>query len=155
MRLLTSLLSSLLLFLSAANAQFAFFDQMFQQQGQRHEPQNVASDSSWYQQNYDNGIVVQLLCTILVLIRDLARCSNYLCPDTLGTTDADLLFFGRHCMTDLNTACVSFPHHCPCPHPAVEEKFELSDGKSICISKGGFRAGEAARKVELARKGLL
>jgi hypothetical protein len=52
-------------------------------------------------------------------------------------------------------ACVSVPHHCPCAFPNVEDKFELTDGKSICISKGGFKAGEAARKVELARKGLL
>ena len=65
----------------------------------------------------------------------IAHCSNYLCPDTL--------------------ACVHFPHHCPCPHPTFEEKFELGDGKAVCISKGGFKAGEAARKVELARKGLL
>lgn len=65
----------------------------------------------------------------------LARCTDYLCPDTL--------------------ACVSFPHHCPCPHPIFEDKFELGEGKSVCVSKGGFKAGEAARKVELARKGLL
>ncbi|KAJ5908908.1 hypothetical protein N7495_001590 [Penicillium taxi] len=62
-------------------------------------------------------------------------CSNYLCPDTL--------------------ACVHFPHHCPCPHPGVEEKFELGEGSAICVSKGGFKQGEAARKIELARKGLL
>ncbi|KAH7388910.1 hypothetical protein BKA64DRAFT_747555 [Cadophora sp. MPI-SDFR-AT-0126] len=122
-RILLSLLSATLLFLSVANAQFQFFEQMFngqgQQQQQRHqEPQNVPSDSSWYQQNFEN-----------------AHCSNYLCPDTL--------------------ACVHFPHHCPCPHPTFEEKFELGDGKAVCISKGGFKAGEAARKVELARKGLL
>ncbi|EAS31163.3 long chronological lifespan protein 2 [Coccidioides immitis RS] len=66
---------------------------------------------------------------------DGAQCSNYLCPGTL--------------------ACVHFPHHCPCPHPQVEEKFELGEGSAICISRGGFKAGEAARKVELARKGLL
>jgi hypothetical protein len=65
----------------------------------------------------------------------IAHCSNYLCPDTL--------------------ACVHFPHHCPCPHPSYEEKFELGEGKAVCISKGGFKTGEAARKVELARKGLL
>jgi hypothetical protein len=65
----------------------------------------------------------------------IAHCSNYLCPDTL--------------------ACVHFPHHCPCTHPSYEEKFELGEGKAVCISKGGFKAGEAARKVELARKGLL
>ncbi|EXJ60483.1 hypothetical protein A1O7_04636 [Cladophialophora yegresii CBS 114405] len=64
-----------------------------------------------------------------------ATCDKYLCPDTL--------------------ACVHFPHHCPCPHPDVEDKVELGDGIAICASKGGFKAGEAARKVELARKGLL
>ncbi|KAE9364215.1 hypothetical protein N431DRAFT_388187 [Stipitochalara longipes BDJ] len=115
-----TLLSAFLLLFSVASAQFQFFEQMFQggQQQQRQEPQNVPSDSSWYQQNYDS-----------------ARCTNYLCPDTL--------------------ACVHFPHHCPCPHPIYEEKFELGDGKAVCISKGGFKAGEAARKIELARKGLL
>ncbi|KLJ11974.1 hypothetical protein EMPG_09615 [Blastomyces silverae] len=66
---------------------------------------------------------------------DGARCSDYLCPGTL--------------------ACVSVPHHCPCQHPGVEDKFELGDGSAICVSKGGFKPGEAARKVELARKGLL
>jgi hypothetical protein len=64
-----------------------------------------------------------------------ATCDKYLCPDTL--------------------ACVHFPHHCPCPHPAVEDKFELGEGIAVCASKGGFKAGEAARKIELARKGLL
>ncbi|KAK7697434.1 Long chronological lifespan protein 2 [Diaporthe eres] len=52
-------------------------------------------------------------------------------------------------------ACVHFPHHCPCAWPSHEDKFELADGQRICVSKGGFKAGEAARKVELARKGLL
>lgn len=52
-------------------------------------------------------------------------------------------------------ACVHFPHHCPCPWPANEDKVETSDGHRLCISKGGFKGGEAARKVELARKGLL
>ncbi|KAK3373178.1 hypothetical protein B0T24DRAFT_666486 [Lasiosphaeria ovina] len=63
------------------------------------------------------------------------HCENYLCPDTL--------------------ACVHFPHHCPCAWPSHEDKFELAEGQRICVSKGGFKAGEAARKVELARKGLL
>ncbi|KAI1808233.1 hypothetical protein F4811DRAFT_501619 [Daldinia bambusicola] len=66
---------------------------------------------------------------------DRMHCDNYLCPDTL--------------------ACVHFPHHCPCPWPAHEDKFETGDGHRICVSKGGFKPGEAARKVELARKGLL
>jgi hypothetical protein len=54
-----SILSVLLFLLSISvvNAQFQFFEQMFQggQQQQRQEPQNVPSDSSWYQQNYDQG----------------------------------------------------------------------------------------------------
>ena len=31
----------------------------------------------------------------------------------------------------------------------------MGDGIAVCASKGGFKAGEAARKIELARKGLL
>jgi hypothetical protein len=31
----------------------------------------------------------------------------------------------------------------------------MDDGQRICVSKGGFKDGEAARKIELARKGLL
>ncbi|EXJ93434.1 hypothetical protein A1O1_01826 [Capronia coronata CBS 617.96] len=64
-----------------------------------------------------------------------ATCSNYLCPDTL--------------------ACVHFPHHCPCPHQDVEDKVELGEGIAVCASKGGYKAGEAARKIELARKALI
>ncbi|PYH96167.1 hypothetical protein BO71DRAFT_482353 [Aspergillus ellipticus CBS 707.79] len=64
-----------------------------------------------------------------------ANCDKYLCPGTL--------------------ACVHFPHHCPCPHPDVEEKIEFGEGSAICVSKGGYKEGETARKVELARKGLL
>ncbi|KAJ9160667.1 hypothetical protein NKR19_g3032 [Coniochaeta hoffmannii] len=64
-----------------------------------------------------------------------AHCDKYLCPDTL--------------------ACVHYPHHCPCAWPSHEDKFELAEGQRICVSKGGFKAGEAERKVELARKGLL
>ncbi|CAL5871369.1 uncharacterized protein PFLUO_LOCUS5619 [Penicillium psychrofluorescens] len=64
-----------------------------------------------------------------------SKCSHYLCPGTL--------------------ACVHFPHHCPCPHPNVEEKVELGEGSSICVSRSGFKKGEAARKIELARKGAL
>jgi hypothetical protein len=65
----------------------------------------------------------------------IAHCTNYLCPGTL--------------------ACVSFPHHCPCAFPEVEDKVELGEGIAICASKGGYKVGEMARKVELARKGLL
>lgn len=159
-RIFLSFLSATFLLLSVANAQFQFFEQMFNGQGQqqqRHqEPQNVPSDSNWYQQNFENGrstrppivLCSPILSSVLEIYRhgilylerkcanlETAHCSNYLCPDTL--------------------ACVHFPHHCPCAHPTFEEKFELGDGKAICISKGGFKAGEAARKVELARKGLL
>ena len=69
------------------------------------------------------------------LIDILARCDKYLCPGTL--------------------ACVHFPHHCPCPHSDVEEKVELGEGSAVCVSKGGYKPEEAARKIELARKGLL
>jgi len=31
----------------------------------------------------------------------------------------------------------------------------MGEGSRICASKGGFKAGEAARKIELARKGML
>jgi len=73
--------------------------------------------------------------SILTNIVSIAHCTNFLCPGTL--------------------ACVHFPHHCPCPHPDVEEKVELGDGSMVCVSKGGYKAGEASRKIELARKGLL
>jgi len=46
-------------FATLGTAQFQFFEQMFQgqQQPQQHqEPQNVASDSTWYQQTYESGI---------------------------------------------------------------------------------------------------
>ncbi|KAF7559396.1 hypothetical protein G7046_g4754 [Stylonectria norvegica] len=66
---------------------------------------------------------------------DQSICDKYLCPDTL--------------------ACVHFPHHCPCAWDAHQEKVEIADGHRICVSRGGFKAGEAARKIELARKGLL
>ncbi|ETN36507.1 uncharacterized protein HMPREF1541_08785 [Cyphellophora europaea CBS 101466] len=115
------LVGLILLFAGAVHAQFQFFDNFFSghQGGQQAQQQgNSPSDSNWYQQNWDQ-----------------AKCSNYLCPDTL--------------------ACVHFPHHCPCPHAAVEEKVELGDGVKVCASKGGFKQGETNRKIDLARKGLL
>lgn len=59
----------LALFTSLAQAQFGFFDQMFngQQQQQQQQPQNGPSDSSLYQTNFER-----------------IHCDNYLCPDTLG-----------------------------------------------------------------------
>jgi hypothetical protein len=56
-RILFSLFTTILLLVSSTSAQFNFFEQMFQggQQQQRHEPQNTASDSNWYQQNYEAG----------------------------------------------------------------------------------------------------
>ena len=139
---------AIFMLVAVAQAQFNFFDQMFggnqQQQGHHQGAQDVSSDSSRYQNSWNQGKI------ILLVMRRLkgspcfkftdndsptAQCSKYLCPDTL--------------------ACVSVPHHCPCPHPDVEEKVELGEGSAICVSKGGFKAGEAARKIELARKGLL
>ncbi|KAF2172619.1 hypothetical protein M409DRAFT_62384 [Zasmidium cellare ATCC 36951] len=110
--LLIGLLSSTTL------AQFFNFGNMFNQQHQQAEPQNMPSDSDWYQGQYEG-----------------ARCDKYLCPHTLS--------------------CVHFPHHCPCAFPAVEDKVEFGEGSMVCASKGGYKTGEAARKIELARKGLL
>lgn len=77
----------------------------------------------------------QSLRNTLANLSTAAHCSNYLCPGTLS--------------------CVHFPHHCPCAFPELEDKIELGDGSMLCASKGGFVAGELARKVELARKALL
>jgi hypothetical protein len=52
-------LASIILFVSVASAQFGFFDQMFQGQGQQQqhqEKQNVASDSAWYRQTWESGM---------------------------------------------------------------------------------------------------
>lgn len=181
MRTLLPLLLTLLTLASPISAQFgSFFDQMFgggghghhqqhQQQhhghGQQQHP-NVPSDPSIYQANYQR-----------------AHCDKYLCPDTLGMSfrhSLSLLLFGRggswewmgngrgseekgrgwemqgKMLTGINTtACVHYPHHCPCPWPSHEDKAELAEGQRICVSRGGFKAGEAARKIELARKGML
>ncbi|KAI9682459.1 MAG: Long chronological lifespan protein 2 [Trizodia sp. TS-e1964] len=71
-------LSALLLYTLGATAQFQFFEQMFQGHPHAHQhqqPQNVPSDSAWYQQNYEA-----------------AHCSNYLCPGTLSC-----VHFPHHC----------------------------------------------------------
>ena len=53
--------STFLVVLSAwfisSSAQFGFFDQMFGNQGhqQQQQPQNVRSDSQWYQAQYEGG----------------------------------------------------------------------------------------------------
>lgn len=51
------LLATILLLVLPAAAQFQMFEQMFQQQHhqQHQQPQNAASDSQWYQQNYEAG----------------------------------------------------------------------------------------------------
>ncbi|KAH7396410.1 hypothetical protein BKA66DRAFT_455056 [Pyrenochaeta sp. MPI-SDFR-AT-0127] len=102
-----------------SSIQFGFFDQMFGGQQQQQQAQNVRSDSSWYQAQYEGA----------------AQCNHYLCPGTLS--------------------CVHFPHHCPCAWEGVEDKAELGEGIAICGSKGGWGEGEFAKKVDLARKGLL
>lgn len=54
---LPAMIGALLLLISPAMAQFFNFGNMFgQQQQQQQEPQNMASDSDWYQQNYDGGM---------------------------------------------------------------------------------------------------
>ncbi|KXL43229.1 hypothetical protein M433DRAFT_149814 [Acidomyces richmondensis BFW] len=116
---LFAVLTFLLLLILPTSAQFQFFEHMFGgQQHQQAQPQNMPSDASWFQQQYES-----------------AHCDKYLCPGTLS--------------------CVHFPHHCPCAWPAQEDKIELGEGSMVCVSKGGWKEGEAARKIELARKGLL
>lgn len=130
-------LFAVLSLLTLVNAQFGgFFDQMFNQQGghEHHQAQqqNNPSDANHYKQNYENCKYIYHFLTLLTCT---AVCDKYLCPDTL--------------------ACVHFPHHCPCAWDAQQEKFELAEGQRLCVSRGGFRPGETARKIELARKGLL
>jgi hypothetical protein len=44
------------MFAGAAHAQFQFFENMFGgQQGGQQQQGNVASDSSWYKNNWDQG----------------------------------------------------------------------------------------------------
>ncbi|KAH8664435.1 long chronological lifespan protein 2 [Xylariales sp. PMI_506] len=126
MKFAASLFLVLTALVSSATAQFGFFDQMF---GNNGGGGGGGHHGRQQPQNVpsDAGVYRQNF--------DSFTCDKYLCPDTL--------------------ACVHFPHHCPCPWPTSEDKVELADGSRICVSKGGFKAGEAARKVELARKGLL
>jgi hypothetical protein len=141
-----SLPFALVSLIGVAHAQFGFFDQMFgggHQGHHHHQPQNVPSDSNAYMHNYMNSY-----------------CDNYLCPDTLGALSSPNSVSPdtagpRLTSPSPRVACVHFPHHCPCQWPTTEHKVELADGQRICVSKGGFKEGEAARKVELARKGLL
>ncbi|KAG8163505.1 hypothetical protein KVR01_006802 [Diaporthe batatas] len=122
------LLSLLFALLGTVSAQFNFFEQMFGGQG------GGGGEGHHHQHHQQQQNAPSDSAWYRAQV-DRAHCENYLCPDTL--------------------ACVHFPHHCPCAWPSHEDKFELADGQRICISRGGFKAGEAARKVELARKGLL
>jgi hypothetical protein len=57
MKRLASIVAVLSAWFISSSAQFGFFDQMFGNQGhqQHQEPQNVRSDSSWYQAQYEGG----------------------------------------------------------------------------------------------------
>ncbi|KAI0123425.1 hypothetical protein BJ170DRAFT_108243 [Xylariales sp. AK1849] len=126
MRFLTLILLAFTALISSTTAQFGFFDQMFGGGG---------GGGGGGQQQRQQPQNVPSDSTLYRQNFDGYHCENYLCADTL--------------------ACVHFPHHCPCPFPANEDKVETSDGHRLCVSKGGYKAGEAARKVELARKGML
>jgi hypothetical protein len=54
---LLNFLSAMLLLVLPATAQFQFFEQMFggNQHHQQAQPQNMGSDSAWYQQQYEAG----------------------------------------------------------------------------------------------------
>lgn len=63
-RIVINALLGLLIFVSAAHAQFQFFEQMFGGNGQQQESQdrrNVPSDSAWYQKTYDGGMTFLIL----------------------------------------------------------------------------------------------
>ena len=69
MRLLLSLLFGLA---AITSAQFQFFEQMFQgggqqQQHQQQQPQNVASDSEWYQRTYESGMSTHFTPVLSIL----------------------------------------------------------------------------------------
>ncbi|KAK4230312.1 hypothetical protein QBC38DRAFT_469992 [Podospora fimiseda] len=130
MRAFSILLFALVSLTTSVSAQFGnFFEGMFGGGGHQQHGGHHGHGHQQQQQNVasDSGAYRASY--------NRAHCDKYLCPDTL--------------------ACVHFPHHCPCPWPANEEKVELGEGMRICVSHGGFKAGEAARKIELARKGLL
>ncbi|KAI9041686.1 protein lcl2 [Aspergillus affinis] len=120
-------LGALLLLATMAHAQFQFFEHMFGGGGG-----GGGGGRQGHQQASQN---VPSDSSRYQNSWESATCDKYLCPGTL--------------------ACVHFPHHCPCPHADVEEKVELGEGSAVCISRGGYELGEAARKIELARKGLL
>jgi hypothetical protein len=128
MRFLTLVLLAAL----APAAAHAFFDfgQMFGNQGGHHHGQQQQQ-----QQQHQRGQNAPSDPGAYQRGFDNTPCDNYLCPDTL--------------------ACVHFPHHCPCPWESHEDKVETGPGHRLCASKGGSRAGQTPRKVELARKGLL
>ncbi|KAI9654662.1 MAG: Long chronological lifespan protein 2 [Bathelium mastoideum] len=71
MLLFTFVVQVLLCLVAPALAQFQFFEQMFGGGSQQQQaPQNVRSDSSWYQGNWKD-----------------AHCTNFLCPHTLSCVD--------------------------------------------------------------------
>lgn len=153
-----------------------------QQQQQQQQQQNVPSDPSLYQNNFERMHCDNYLCpdtlgkfdsvqfnplhtspvrtqkeerdTHRETGREEKRDYAHIQSTTENQTDQSNPF------SKIKTACVHFPHHCPCPWPQTEDKFEMGEGGEagghrICVSKGGFKVGEAARKVELARKGML
>ena len=127
-RTLLSFLTVLLLTVLPVTAQFHFFEQMFGGQQQHHQHRH-------HQHAQQRQGDVQSDSSWYRQVYAQARCSKYLCPGTLS--------------------CVDKPTHCPCAWPAHEDKVELGDGLAICASKGGYKEGEMARKVELARKGMM
>jgi hypothetical protein len=65
-----ALLALLSFWAVSATAQFGFFDQMFGNQGhqQQQQPQNVRSDSQWYQQQYEGGMYKFAPTVLLILL---------------------------------------------------------------------------------------
>lgn len=79
-----SISQSLLLVLALAlsvSAQFQFFEQFFGGEQQQHQSQDVASDSSWFQQNYAKGMPLYLTSATHELIQ-----GQRLAPSTSAAT---------------------------------------------------------------------
>jgi len=99
-------------FVLGTNAQFGFFDQMFNGGGQQQQqqPQNVRSDSQWYQSQYEGGKSTPYPRTPQVYGQDkaligtqhIATNTSAPAPSPASTSRTTALVLGRASKTKLN-----------------------------------------------------